>query len=187
MVSAISRSYSKENSLFGFFKRSKTEAIDPNVSAGLAKLPSLAVPRPNPSAAGLVPIWDLFQDDQSGLGVVVLKDGSYRCCYELDGVHVSGFDEARLSTLMTHFTGFLNSTYGGHPTKLFDLIPTPQILPKDKGLSDLFGTLHLAGQWAIYALILLHLGGVVLHAIWGRDGVLGRMLPASATEPAEPI
>jgi cytochrome b561 len=84
-------------------------------------------------------------------------------------------------------TGFLNSTYGGHPTKLFDLIPTPQILPKDKGLSDLFGTLHLAGQWAIYALILLHLGGVVLHAIWGRDGVLGRMLPASATEPAEPI
>jgi len=109
MVSAISRSYSKENSLFGFFKRSKTEAIDPNVSAGLAKLPSLAVPRPNPSAAGLVPIWDLFQDDQSGLGVVVLKDGSYRCCYELDGVHVSGFDEARLSTLMTHFTGFLNS------------------------------------------------------------------------------
>ena len=89
--------------------------------------------------------------------------------------------------LFMPITGFLTSTYGGHPTKLFDLIPTPQLLPKDKGLSDLFGGLHLAGQWAIYALIVLHLGAVVMHAIWGRDGVLGRMLPASATEPIEPL
>ncbi|HEY9718661.1 MAG TPA: ATP-binding protein [Trichormus sp.] len=109
MVSAISRSYSKENSLFGFFKRSKAETADVGVSAGLAKLPALAVPRPNPSASGLVPLWDLFQDEVSGLGVMVLKDGSYRCCYEVDGVHVSGFDEVRLSSLMNHFTGFLNS------------------------------------------------------------------------------
>jgi len=109
MVSAISRSYNKENSLLGFFKRSKAETLDVNVSAGLAKLPSLAVPRPNPSAAGLLPLWDLFQDEVSGLGVVVLKDGSYRCCFEVDGVHVSGFDEVRLSSLMNHFTGFLNS------------------------------------------------------------------------------
>ena len=106
MVSAISRSYSKENSLLGFLKRTKEEGLDPAV---LAKLPSLAVPRPNPSAAGLIPLWDLFQDDVSGLGVLVLKDGSYRCCFEMDGVHVSGFDEVRLSSLMNHFTGFLNS------------------------------------------------------------------------------
>lgn len=39
---------------------------------------------------------------------MVLKDGSYRCCFELDGVHVSGFDEVRLVSLMNHFTGFLN-------------------------------------------------------------------------------
>ena len=81
-------------------------------------------------------------------------------------------------------TGFLTSTYGGHATKLFNAIPTPLLLPHDKDPSDLFGTLHAAGQWAIYALIGLHLCAVAFHLIWRRDGVLGRMLPAYATEPA---
>ena len=81
-------------------------------------------------------------------------------------------------------TGFLTSTYGGHATKLFNAIPTPLLLPHDKDLSDLFGTLHSLGQWAIYALIGLHLCAVAFHLIWRRDGVLGRMLPANAAEPA---
>jgi len=83
-------------------------------------------------------------------------------------------------------TGFLTSAYGGHPLKLFNWIPTPQPVGKDKELSDFFGSLHIAGQWAVYALIALHLAAVVIHAIWGRDGLLGRMLPASSVEPAEP-
>jgi cytochrome b561 len=81
-------------------------------------------------------------------------------------------------------TGYLTSTYGGHATKLFNAVPTPLLLPKDKNLSDLFGGLHSAGQWAIYALIGLHLAAVAFHLIWRRDGVLGRMLPANAAEPA---
>jgi cytochrome b561 len=82
-------------------------------------------------------------------------------------------------------TGLLTSTYGGHPTKLFNLVPTPQLLPKDDGLSKLFGAGHLIGQWAVYALILLHLTAVAFHLIWARTGVLGRMLPANAAEPAD--
>jgi len=81
-------------------------------------------------------------------------------------------------------TGFLTSTYGGHATRLFNLVPTPLLLPKDKDLSDLFGTLHSAGQWAVYGLIGLHLCAVAFHLIWRHDGVLGRMLPANAAEPA---
>ena len=81
-------------------------------------------------------------------------------------------------------TGFLTSTYGGHATKLFNAIPTPLLLAKDKDLSDLFGTLHGLGQWAVYALIGLHLCAVAFHLIWRRDGVLGRMLPANAAEPS---
>ena len=83
-------------------------------------------------------------------------------------------------------TGFLTSAYGGHPLKLFNWIPTPQPVGKDKGLSDFFGALHIAGQWAVYAMIFLHLAAVVMHVIWGRDGVLGRMLPATSVEPPEP-
>lgn len=106
MVSSISRNYAvKTSNLLGLFKKSNEDALPKDV---LSKLPALAVPRPNPAAPGLVPLWDLFQDDLSGLGVVVLKDGSYRCCFEVDGVHVSGFDEVRLVSLMNHFTGFLN-------------------------------------------------------------------------------
>jgi len=81
-------------------------------------------------------------------------------------------------------TGLLLTTYGGHPTKLFNLIQTPQLLTPDKGLTALFGTLHALGQWGIYALIALHLSAVAFHLIWGHDGVLGRMLPANAAEPA---
>ncbi len=107
MVSSVSRSYTKSNGLGKLFGRAKTEE-DPVSKAALAKLPPLSVPRPHPPAAGLLPLWDLFHDDNSGLGIVVLKDGSYRCCFEIDGVHVSGFDEVRLHSLMNHFTGFLN-------------------------------------------------------------------------------
>lgn len=104
MVSSISLNL-KQNPLAGLFKKSDNPTLE---AESLGKLPALATPRPNPAAPGLIPLWDLFQDDQSGLGVIVLKDGSYRCCFEVDGVHVSGFDDVRLSSLMNHFTGFLN-------------------------------------------------------------------------------
>ena len=80
-------------------------------------------------------------------------------------------------------TGFLTSEYGKHPPKLFDAIPTPLLFTPDKGLDNLFSTLHGAGQWAIYALIALHLTAVAYHLIFRHDGVLGRMLPADAAEP----
>lgn len=111
---SILRSQAKENGLQGglFSKlpwskgNSEQDSID---ASALAKLPAASVPRPHTSASGLLPIWDMFQEDSSGVGIIVLKDGSYRCCFELDGVHVSGFDEVRLGSLMNHFTGFLNS------------------------------------------------------------------------------
>lgn len=109
MTTSISRSNQPELGLSGFLKKSDKKAvIDPKLADAIAKLPSMAVPRPHPSAAGLLPLWDLFQDDASGLGIMVLKDGSYRCMFEVDGVHVSGFDEVRLVSMMNHFTGFLN-------------------------------------------------------------------------------
>ncbi len=80
-------------------------------------------------------------------------------------------------------TGFLATTFEGNPTKLFNLIPTPQILPVNKHLGHQLGDLHVVGQWAVYGLILLHVAAVAFHLIWAKDGVLGRMLPANAAEP----
>src|SRR5271154_590413 len=107
MVTSVSRSFTQQGIFQRLGKRLGTAEVA--VAESLSKLPSVAVPRPNGSAAGLVPIWDMFHDQQSGLGVIVLTDGSYRCCFELDGVHVSGFDEVRLVSLMNHFTGLVNS------------------------------------------------------------------------------
>lgn len=111
MVTSISRNAIKQSGLLGLLgsKLGLGGQSDAGAEQILGKLPGCAVPRPKGSAGGLAPVWDLFHDDASGLGVVVLKDGTYRCCFEIEGVHVSGFDEVRLGSLMNQFTGFLNS------------------------------------------------------------------------------
>ena len=91
-----------------------------------------------------------------------------------------------LTLLWMPVTGFIMSTSEGYPTKLFNLIPTPQLWPKNDHLADQFGYLHALGQWAVYGLIGLHLLAVAFHLIWGRDGVLDRMLPADALERDAP-
>jgi cytochrome b561 len=65
-----------------------------------------------------------------------------------------------LALLWMPITGYMTSLYGGHPPKLFNLIPTSALAPKDKHLADLFGALHGLGQWAVYGLVLLHLSAV---------------------------
>ncbi|HEY2049401.1 MAG TPA: cytochrome b [Caulobacteraceae bacterium] len=80
-------------------------------------------------------------------------------------------------------TGFMDSAYDGYPIKLFNLIPTPEIFPKNNRLADFWAGLHGLGQWAVYGLIVLHLSAVVFHVVWAKDGVLGRMLPEGATTP----
>jgi cytochrome b561 len=77
-------------------------------------------------------------------------------------------------------TGLIDSLYSGHPVKLFNLIPVPALAPKNLEIAELFGSLHAIGQWAVYGLIGLHLCAVVFHLVWGRDRVLGRMLPENA-------
>ncbi len=108
MISARSIPIIKTPEFLNILKLKRATA-DPKITDAYSKLPANSVPRSHPSAAGIIPLWDLFQDDASGLGVAILKDGSYRCCFELDGIHVSGFDEVRLVTLMNHFTGLINS------------------------------------------------------------------------------
>lgn len=81
-------------------------------------------------------------------------------------------------------TGFMESAYDGYPIKLFNLVQTPEIFAKDQPIADFWARLHGLGQWLVYALIVLHLAAVVFHLVWSRSGVLGRMLPEHAAEPA---
>jgi cytochrome b561 len=78
-------------------------------------------------------------------------------------------------------TGFIDSAFDGYPIKLFDLIQTPELFPKNPKMERIFSTLHWLGEWPIYGLIVLHLSAVVFHLVWSRSGILGRMLPEDAT------
>jgi cytochrome b561 len=90
-----------------------------------------------------------------------------------------------LVLLWMPITGYLTASYGGHRVKLFDVVLAPALLPKNDEQQKLFVSLHLFGQWALYVLVVLHLSAVAFHLIWTKAGVLGRMLPAYATEPRE--
>jgi cytochrome b561 len=133
------------------------------------------------------------------LGVIVLLVTAFRIGWRfIDGPPPYPPAVARWEQVLAHaaywlffavllwmpVTGFLTSYYGGHPIKLFNLIPTPPLLPKDETRAKVFDSLHLFGQWAVYGLIALHLSAVAVHLMWRKDGVLGRMLPAYATDPA---
>ena len=74
-------------------------------------------------------------------------------------------------------SGYLLSAAGGHPVSYFGLFTLPG-LPKNEGLAEGAEWVHVAvGQWAVYALITLHLAATAWHLVSRRDGVLERMLP----------
>ena len=80
-------------------------------------------------------------------------------------------------------SGCLLSAAGGHPVSYFGLFTLPG-LPKNEGLAGAADWMHVAvGQWAVYALVLLHLAATAWHVAVRRDGVLERMLPAQEEQP----
>jgi cytochrome b561 len=70
------------------------------------------------------------------------------------------------------------------PTLLYKTLPMPHIgfihaLPMDarKTTEDLAGLAHFLLAWLVMLLIVLHLGAVLKHQFWDKDGVLYRMSP----------
>ena len=71
-------------------------------------------------------------------------------------------------------SGYVDSIAGGHPFRWFGLFPVPDLLPRDKALSQIGENLHLIGAYAVYALVTLHIIAALWHGI-KRDGVFSRM------------
>ena len=72
-------------------------------------------------------------------------------------------------------SGYLQSA-SGRPVSYFGLFDLPA-LPENKSLDDVAKTLHLLGQWGVYALVVLHVFATAWHVAVRRDGLLNRMLP----------
>lgn len=77
--------------------------------------------------------------------------------------------------LLMPVSGYLQSG-SGRPVSYFGLFDLPA-LPENKGLDDAAKTMHLVGQWGIYALVGLHVLATAWHVAVRRDGLLSRMIP----------
>lgn len=73
--------------------------------------------------------------------------------------------------------GYLNAAAAGHAVSLFGLLAVPPLLPRNARLSQAAVALHLAGQYLLYVLLMMHVAGALYHALLRRDGVFTRMLP----------
>ncbi|MEJ0093673.1 MAG: cytochrome b [Methylocella sp.] len=81
-----------------------------------------------------------------------------------------------LILLAMPISGYILSSASDHPVNFFNLFKLP-LLPEDKPLAKVAQNVHLALQWAVYALVGLHILATSWHIFVRRDGVLNRMLP----------
>lgn len=72
-------------------------------------------------------------------------------------------------------SGYLMSG-NGHPVSYFGFVSLPGFT-KNEALDNAAKGLHLAGQWAVYALVGLHVLATIWHVAVRRDALLARMLP----------
>lgn len=141
-----------------------------------------------PDSAALLPLWEWHKT----LGLFVLVVTAFRLIWRLIAPPPPPLPgqprwDHRLAqcTYALFFatliwmpaTGYVFSTAGGYPPKLFNLVQTPALFGKSPETEALAKWLHLSSQWLIYGLILLHLAGVVYHVVIVRDRTLDRMLP----------
>ncbi len=80
-----------------------------------------------------------------------------------------------LVLLVMPVTGYLMAG-NGHDVPFFRLVALPGFA-HDEALGKAADTVHLACQFAVYGLIVLHVAATVWHVAVRRDGMLERMLP----------
>jgi len=80
-----------------------------------------------------------------------------------------------LFMLLAPLAGYLASAFTPYATRFFGL-ELPRLGAADAGLNAAFKQVHVVVVWGGAALLVLHLGGALLHVV-RRDGTLQRMLP----------
>lgn len=94
-------------------------------------------------------------------------------------LHLAGVTNHWLMYLVlfiTPISGYVMSAMGPHGVQFWGL-PLPG-LPKIDAIAKAAKLGHYVDQWAIYALVLLHVAATVYHVASRRDGLLQRMIPA---------
>jgi cytochrome b561 len=78
--------------------------------------------------------------------------------------------------LIMPVSGFIHVMAGGYGVLLAGLVALPNPIGKWQSLAELGQVLHMIGGITLGLALAAHLGVVLRHALWLRDGLLRRML-----------
>ncbi len=76
-------------------------------------------------------------------------------------------------------SGFLWTTSRDKPVSVFGLFDIPPLLPPSETLHSIARDFHSLGQYAVYAVVGLHVSAALFHLVVRRDDVMARMLPGA--------
>jgi cytochrome b561 len=79
--------------------------------------------------------------------------------------------------LATTFTGWLFASYRGWSLSFFNLFPMPMLASDNAAAGKAIDGLHQAGEWALLAVIGIHVVSALAHHFVYRDRIMQRMLP----------
>ncbi|WP_341861161.1 cytochrome b/b6 domain-containing protein [Gymnodinialimonas sp. 57CJ19] len=78
--------------------------------------------------------------------------------------------------LVMPISGWLYVMYGHYGVNLFGVWEMPRPLPRDDTLRDVFKWVHIVAGWVLLAAMVGHIGLVLRHQLFKKDGLLKRML-----------
>ena len=82
-----------------------------------------------------------------------------------------------LAMFIQPVSGYISSSFSGYKTKIWGL-PLPHWGWKSPVLNEIFTDIHVASSVTLLCLIVIHLGGVLIHVCGGEVSILRRMIPA---------
>ncbi|MFK8250431.1 cytochrome b [Ancylobacter terrae] len=138
------------------------------------------------------PLQDRLYDLHRSFGFTVLVLAALRLAYRLSHTPpplpasvpaplrvAAGVVHATMYALLlaTPIIGWLATNAYGAPISVFGLFELPVLVAKNEATADVLFAIHRALGLAFGALILLHVGAAIGHALVFRDGVLHRMWP----------
>ncbi|MFM2390925.1 MAG: hypothetical protein RLZZ437_2480 [Pseudomonadota bacterium] len=78
-------------------------------------------------------------------------------------------------------SGYIRVVAGGFPLEVWDALGVPRLVEKSKELADQAKAIHGTARFALFALILMHVGAALYHGLIRKDGVFSRMWPGKSS------
>lgn len=91
-----------------------------------------------------------------------------------------------VTLLALPIAGYVAVAARGRETRYFGLFEVPQWAPLSRALSQNATTIHVYGQYVLYALLAAHIGAALYHHFVLKDDVLARMWPRRVIEEGGP-